>query len=209
VEGRARGTLLLLAAGLIAGGSGAWVALSQRTTPPLRTGAPAPGFELPTLGGGLERLDSYRGRVLFVNFWATWCTPCREEAPALQRLHARLQADGFAVLGVSIDEPDAEEKVRSFVQQLGLTFPILLDADQRVYRAYQAYGVPETFLVDRGGRVVERFIGPKNWDDPRYERAIRHLLRAGPGTGPRSRAGATRAAHASGMLRTSQHRVPR
>jgi peroxiredoxin len=185
VEPRRRGSLLLLLiAGLVAAGSGAWVALSWTTGQPLRSGARAPGFELPSLAGAPESLDRYRGRVLFVNFWATWCAPCREEAPALQRLYERLRGEGFEVLAISIDDAGAREKIESFARELGLGFPILLDADQRVYRAYQAYGVPETFLIDKEGRVVERFIGPKNWDDARYERAIRTLLELEPATLP-------------------------
>jgi peroxiredoxin len=185
VEPRRRGSVvLLLIAGLVAAGAGAWVALSGSAVAPLRSGATAPEFELPSLAGRPEALAAYRGRVLFVNFWATWCAPCREEAPALQVLYERLRAEGFAVLAISIDDAGAREKVESFVRDLSLAFPVLLDADQRVYRAYQAYGVPETFLVDRDGRVVERFIGPKNWDDPRYERAIRSLLELEPATLP-------------------------
>jgi peroxiredoxin len=185
VEPRRRGSLvLLLIAGLVAAGAGAWVAFSGSAVVPLRSGAAAPDFELPSLSGHPEALAAYRGRVLFVNFWATWCAPCREEAPALQVLYERLRAEGFAVLAISIDDAGAREKVESFVRDLSLDFPVLLDADQRVYRAYQAYGVPETFLVDRDGRVVERFIGPKSWDDPRYERAIRSLLELEPATLP-------------------------
>jgi peroxiredoxin len=185
VDARRRGTLfLLLCAALVAAGSGAWVALSGAADGPLRSGAPAPGFDLPSLTGGTQSLDRYRGRVLFVNFWATWCAPCREEAPALQTLYERLRDDGFEVLAISIDDAGAVEKVQTFVQQLQLDFPILLDPEQRVYRAYQAYGVPETFLIDAQGRVVERFIGPKNWDDERYERAIRQLLQLRPETLP-------------------------
>jgi peroxiredoxin len=184
-EPRRRGTLvLLLAVALVAGGSGAWVALSRGSRDPLRSGAHAPGFELPSLGGDLESLARYRGRVLFVNFWATWCAPCREEAPALQKLYEQLRPEGFSVLAVSIDDPAARPKVEAFAEQLGLKFPILLDPDQRVYRAYQVFGVPETFLIDKEGRVVERFIGPKNWDDGRYERAIRQLLQIAPSTLP-------------------------
>jgi peroxiredoxin len=187
VDARRRGArFLLLCAALVATGSGAWVAFSGARGGPLRSGAPAPAFELPALTGGNQDLARYRGRVLFVNFWATWCAPCREEAPALQALYGRMRGEGFEVLAISIDDAGAVEKVQTFVQQLALDFPILLDPEQRVYRAYQAYGVPETFLIDKQGRVVERFIGPKNWGDARYERAIRQLLQLEPATLPAS-----------------------
>jgi peroxiredoxin len=193
VDSRRRGSLvLLLIAGLAAAGAGAWVALSRGTSHPLRPGALAPGFELPALSGGSEALSGYRGRVLFVNFWATWCTPCREEAPALQILYERLRDAGFSVLAISIDDAGARDKVEAFARTLELDFPILLDPDQAVYHAYQAYGVPETFVVDRQGRVVERFVGPKAWADPRYERAIRSLLEAPPGAIPTSGGEASR-----------------
>jgi len=185
VEPRRRGSiLLLLTAGLVAAGAGAWVGLSGSAVAPLRSGAAAPDFVLPSLSGHPEALAGYRGRVLFVNFWATWCAPCREEAPALQVLYERLRAEGFSVLAVSIDDAGAREKVEGFVRDFGLEFPVLLDVEQSVYHAYQAYGVPETFLIDKDGHVVERFIGPKNWDDTRYERAIRTLLELEPRTLP-------------------------
>ena len=184
-----RGTLfLLLVAGLVALGSGAWVAVSRGGSAgsPLRSGASAPEFDLPALEGGAASLAAYRGRVVFVNFWATWCTPCREEAPALQSLYQRLRSEGFEVLGISIDDAGARDKIAAFVREYGLRFPVLLDPDQRAYREYQAYGVPETFLIDKEGRVVERFVGPKQWDDGRYERVIRELLQVGPPTLPAS-----------------------
>ncbi|MGH7292479.1 MAG: TlpA disulfide reductase family protein, partial [Myxococcota bacterium] len=120
-----------------------------------------------------------RGRVVFVNFWATWCAPCREEAPSLERLYQSLSGDGFELLGISIDAENDQAKVEAFRKELGLTFPIPRDPQKRVYAAYQASGVPETFLLDRQGRVLERFVGPQNWDDPRYAREIRRALAAG------------------------------
>jgi len=177
VDSRRRGSIaLLLIAGLAAAASAGWMALSRGSAQPLRPGALAPNFELPVLSGGFDGLDRYRGRVLFVNFWATWCTPCREEAPALQVLYERLRDEGFTVLAISIDDRDARDRVKAFADDLELDFPILLDPAQDVYRAYQAYGVPETFVVDHRGKVVERFVGPKAWSDARYERAIRSLL---------------------------------
>ena len=155
------------------------MALRQPAGPSLRPGSPAPGFSLPVPGGAEVSLARLRGRVVFVNFWATWCAPCREEAPSLERLYKSLSAEGFELLGISIDSESDGAVVEAFRREYGLTFPIPVDPHKRVYGAYQASGVPETFLVDREGRVLERFVGPQNWDDPRYAREIRRALAAG------------------------------
>lgn len=143
----------------------------------LRAGAPAPAFALERLAGGRVALDSLRGKVVFVNFWATWCAPCRTEAPSLERLYRSVGSDHFEIVAISIDSADVAPIVQ-FQREFSLSFPILLDPLQRAYGAYQAYGVPETFLVAPDGTLLERFVGPRNWDDPRYVRAIRRALEA-------------------------------
>jgi peroxiredoxin len=170
---------LFVAVALFAAVAAAFALIQEPSGPSLRPGSTAPGFSLPVSGGANVTLASLRGRVLFVNFWATWCAPCREEAPSLERLYQALRPEGFEVLGISIDAERDEAAVEAFKRELGLTFPIPRDADKRTYGAYQASGVPETYLVDRGGRVLERFVGPQNWDDPRYARAIRRALASG------------------------------
>lgn len=171
-----RARLLWLAAACFAAGVAITAVLRPPVEPPLRAGAVAPAFELPALSGEAIALGDLRGRVVFVNFWATWCPPCREEAPALERLYRSLRAEGFEVLGVSIDDAQAREAIEHFRAEFGLSFPLLVDPDRSAYRAFQATGVPETFLVDAAGRVVERFVGPRDWDEPRYKSAIRALL---------------------------------
>jgi peroxiredoxin len=169
---------LLVIAGLFAAGVGAVVALRAPGSSGPRIDAPAPGFSLPDLDGGALALDALRGRVVFVNFWGTWCAPCRDEAPSLERLYGLLRDDGFELVGVSIDAPGAADEIRAFRDEFGISFPILVDPGKEVYRAYGATGVPETFLIDAGGNLVERFVGPRNWDEPRYARALRRLLEA-------------------------------
>lgn len=142
----------------------------------VRTGEPAPGFELESLNGASMSLESLRGKVVYVNFWATWCAPCRDEAPALQRLYQELSPAGFEILALSIDKPGDEAKIREFEQAYGLTFPILRDPTEVVYSQYGATGVPETYLIDAEGRLAEAYIGPRDWDEPRYARTIRRLL---------------------------------
>lgn len=174
------GTLsLLIAAALFAAGVGAWVGLFHESPEPaLRMGAAAPDFALPLEGGGQVSLAGLRGKVVFVNFWATWCAPCRMEAPSLQRLYKTLRSEGFEVLGISIDKAQDGEAIGRFKHDFSLDFPIPLDPAKKVYDQYQASGVPETYLVDVDGKILERFVGPQNWDDPRYVREIRRAIAA-------------------------------
>ena len=109
-----------------------------------------------------------------VNFWATWCEPCESEMPAMERLYGALPHDGFELIAVAID--DEESTVQTFQDAYRLSFPIVLDLDQRVYQAYQTMGVPESLLIDRDGRIVERYVGPREWDAPEYVERIRELI---------------------------------
>jgi peroxiredoxin len=161
---------------LFAAAVGALVVLQEPDATRLRVGTEVPRFTLPDLEGRPVAVPDLEGRVTFVNFWGTWCPPCREEAPALERLYQSLRAEGFEVLAVSIDDPGSEQKVAAFKDEFGLSFPILLDDQKEAYRAFGATGVPETFLIDATGRLHERFIGPRDWDNPRYARAVRRLL---------------------------------
>jgi peroxiredoxin len=176
MEGRTGAVLLalLLAAGAL------WVAFgAERPAAPVAEGQPAPDFSLPTLDGGELSLASLRGRVVLLNFWATWCKPCEDEMPAMQRLHDGLAGADFELLAVSVDEGDAE--VRAFRDRLGLRFPILLDPGKRAADAYQTFRFPESWLIGRDGTVVARYVGPREWDDPVYVERIRRLIGADGG----------------------------
>lgn len=143
----------VLAAGLLA------VTLAPLARPKVaRAGAAAPEFKLAKLAGGLASLDDYRGRVVLLNFWATWCPSCVEELPALERLHRAHGGGGLSVVAVSVDEK-GRAAVTPFVERLGLTFPVLL-ADSRVSAAYQVGGLPTTYLLDPAGVIVKRYAGP-------------------------------------------------
>ena len=170
---------LVVAVALFAAGVAAFALVREPSGPTLRSGSAAPDFALPVVGGAEVTLAALRGRVVFVNFWATWCAPCREEAPSLERLYRALHAEDFELLGISIDASTDDAAVEAFRREFDLTFPIPRDAEKRVYAAYRVSGVPETFLVDRSGQVLERFVGPQDWDDPRYVRAIRKALASG------------------------------
>lgn len=153
------------------------------SAPPLLTrGSKAPDFSLPRLGGdGEVSLVGLRGRVVLLNFWATWCEPCEAEMPAMQRLHEQLAGDGFELLAVSVDESEAD--VRAFQQRLHLDFPILLDPQRSASRLYQTFRYPESFLIDANGVVVERYVGPRDWSSPLYLERVRALLSQSRGTG--------------------------
>ena len=160
---------LLLVAGAL------WVVFgAERPAGPVGEGHPAPDFTLPVLDGGEQSLALLRGRVVLLNFWATWCKPCEDEMPAMQRLHATLAGPDFELLAVSVDEGDAE--VRAFRDRLALRFPILLDPEKRAAGAYQTFRFPESWLIDRDGTVVARYIGPREWDEPIYVERIRKLI---------------------------------
>ncbi|MCC6641693.1 MAG: TlpA family protein disulfide reductase [Deltaproteobacteria bacterium] len=155
----------------------AFVLLSGDTTPPpLGVGQQAAPFELATLEGGAPvRLSDLRGRVVLLNFWATWCKPCEDEMPSMEGLHRRLAGEPFTLLAVSVD--DDAEQVKAFRDRLGLTMPILLDPQKKTAGAYQAFRFPETVLIDAKGEIAGRFIGPRDWDSPTYRETIEALVR--------------------------------
>jgi peroxiredoxin len=125
-------------------------------------GASAPEFSLPTLRGDFVKLSDYRGKVVFLNIWATWCGPCREEMPFMEALYQRLKGRQFEMLAISIDR-GGKETVGSFVSKYGLRFPVLLDPESKTYKLYGLTGVPETFIIDRKGIILYKAIGPQEW----------------------------------------------
>lgn len=148
---------------------------------PILPGQEAPAFSLPSLDGAAVRLADQRGKVVLLNFWATWCKPCEDEMPAMQRLYERLAGAEFEMLAVSVDEE--RPVVEAFRERLGLTFPILHDPGKEVAAAYQSYRFPESYLIDRDGRILARYVGPRSWDAAVYVDRIRRLA-AGEASGP-------------------------
>jgi peroxiredoxin len=137
----------------------------------------APDFALPTLSGQAMRLSAFRGKVVVLNLWTTWCAPCREEMPSMERLYDRLRDRDFQLLAVSQDE-GGPGVVEAFVRELGLTFPVLVDPDRQVGDRYGVWGYPETFVIDRHGYVVERVIGPRDWSSREAVAALETLIAA-------------------------------
>jgi peroxiredoxin len=148
-----QGTLLVIA--LLLGACGP----ETRTYRPLAAGDDAPAYAAPVLDGDTLDLRSLRGQPVLLNVWATWCPPCREEMPGLQALHQQYVARGLRVIGVSVDSRGAEDAIRAFLHDASVSFTILHDDADAVSRDFRTIGVPETFLIDRNGVVLRRWIG--------------------------------------------------
>jgi len=136
----------------------------------------APSFKLRNIKGNYESLESYRGEVVVLNFWATWCAPCRIEMPSFEKLYRRYRSEGVTVLAITLDK-NSENKIKSFVDEYGLSFPILLDEKGEVERLYPSMTIPFTYVIDRQGRIVARVDGAKNWESSETFEAIEYLLK--------------------------------
>ena len=136
---------------------------------------PAPDFTLPTLSGAPIHLAELRGKVVLLNFWATWCVPCRTEMPTLEALYQRYKDRGLDVLAVNLDLRSTAG-VAAFLQEVGVTFRVGLDPSWSIARAYRVLGLPTTYLIDRAGNVVVREVGERDWMDRVSQTAVAGLL---------------------------------
>lgn len=181
MKGPAKALLLriflpLLAAGLLLLPFFGWsVPAAPSKTPAAERGRQAPDFDLPALGGTRVRLSSYRGKVVLLNFWATWCLPCRHEMPAMEALYKELRGAGFEILAVSIDA-GGKEAVASFAQELKLTFPILLDPGMKVMDRFGVRALPTTYLIDHRGKIASVDVGPRDWTAKEMKERVRRLM---------------------------------
>jgi len=137
----------------------------------------APDFALPTLSGETVRLTDLRGKVVLLNFWATWCVPCRKEMPTIEALYQRYKDRGLEVLGMNLDKGSSPD-VEAFVKEVGVTFHIVLDPAWATMRAYKVRGLPTTFLIDRAGDVRVQDIGERDWMAEAIQRTVEELLQA-------------------------------
>jgi peroxiredoxin len=135
----------------------------------------APEFTLEDLTSSQVSLTDLRGKVVLLNFWATWCGPCQEEMPSLESLYRRYQDKNFVVLGVSLDE-EGWAAIDAFTKRIPVTFPILLDAKQATSDLYQVYRIPETYLIDTNGQIVDKFVGPQNYDREIFFKKVEKYL---------------------------------
>ncbi len=148
-------------------------------------GENAPGFALKSLSGGEVSLEDLKGKLVLVNFWASWCVPCISELPSMERLYQRLKDKGFVIVAIGID--DEELRLREFQQRYNLSFPVLVDPTGRTKKLYGVTGVPESFLIGRDGKLIMvpdfddnkptvRIVGPRHWDSPTAEGRIAKIL---------------------------------
>lgn len=150
-----------------------FINLSRKTL--IVVGDSAPAFTFPGLDGNTVSLTDYKGKVVFLNIWATWCPPCKEEMPSMEKLYQQLKGEDFEILAVSVDASGAED-VGPFVKELGLSFPVLLDSEGTMLNLYGTTGLPESFIIGKEGVIEEIVIGPKDWSTPEVVRLFRNLL---------------------------------
>jgi cytochrome c biogenesis protein CcmG, thiol:disulfide interchange protein DsbE len=167
------GIVLLLAGALAAG-----VHFLGDELFPVEVGSKAPQIQGVTLDGARRQktLADYEGKVLLINVWATWCEPCRVEMPSIERLHREFGSQGLAVVAISVDDPGAEQRIRDFVKELGLTFEVLHDPEKLTSVNYQITGYPETFIVARDGTIRRKLIGSHDWNSDENRALVRELL---------------------------------
>ena len=144
--------------------------------PGVQVGQLAPEFSLPLVGGGEVRLSDLRGKVVMINFWATWCPPCKAEMPSMERLYARFKKSGFEMLAVNA-EVDGLEILPEFLQKHGHTFLVPVDTEGEVQVDYGVFRFPESFIIDKNGRIVEHIVGARDWSDRQTVERIAALIK--------------------------------
>lgn len=164
---------LRLVAGALALGLVALVADTMRD-PVIQVGDKAPQFSIVSESGQPISRDSFGGKLLVLNFWATWCPPCVEETPSLNEFQRQLKDSGVVVLAISIDQNEAAYK--RFIERNGLQFQVARDPEANISASYGTYKIPETYVINSRGEVLEKFIGEENWSDPRLIERIRKLM---------------------------------
>ena len=141
----------------------------------IASGTPAPDFTFPGLDGKKVSLSDYKGKVVLVNIWATWCPPCVEEMPSMEKLYRKFKGKNFEILAVSIDEPGLKA-VAPFMKKFRLTFPALIDTKGAIKTVYGITGVPESFIIDQKGILIKKIVGPVDWATPKIFRFFSDLI---------------------------------
>ncbi len=155
---------------------GLQVAATENSIEPVKQIFPAPSFELVNLNDKKIRLEDYRGKVVAVNFWASWCPPCRKELPSMQRTYEAFKDKGFVILAVNIGE--SWDTVAPFLGNFTLKFPILFDSQSKIVDQWKVFGLPSTFILDKKGNVTHRINGGRDWDDPVFRKALLKIIEA-------------------------------
>ena len=175
-----RGRLVFLLAAFVLGGAPAPVPAASvdfKAVPKLqevKERLAAPDFTLLNPDGNKVSLKDFQGKVVFLNFWATWCESCREEMPSMERLYREFKGKGFEIVAVNVK--DKRPEALAFVKQLKLTYPIVMDPEGEVGLLYGAFGLPATYLIDRKGVVLARMFGPADWYSPAARKLIAALV---------------------------------
>jgi peroxiredoxin len=173
--------VVLIAVGVLAAVFGL-VWMQSAKYEPLAVGKQAPDFSLVDLNEKSVRLSDLRGKVVFLNFWATWCKPCKEEMPSMEVLHKNFEKDGLVVLAVSIDRVTTTKDIPPFLKSMNLTFPVVIDSWGKTDMPYKRTGVPETFIIDQQGVIREIVIGPRDWTRVDSLKVLVDLLKVTPKT---------------------------
>jgi cytochrome c-type biogenesis protein len=164
------GVLLLLA--------GVSVACRDRAPAVVEVGRPAPAYAARTLSGDTISTSSLTGRVVLLNVWATWCAPCRDEIPYLEKLHQAREKDGLSIIGVSVDALGEDEKISAFATEFAMTYPIWRDPNERILADFMAIGVPASYLIDRGGVLQWKRVGIIRETNTEFTAALESALHA-------------------------------
>lgn len=149
------------------------LAADEEDLAPVPGTPPAPAFDLKDAQNRPQRLADYLGKPIILNFWATWCPPCREEMPSMQRAHEALSKEGIAVIGINVG--DDAEAIGNFLDEVQVDFPLPMDPDYKVAQSYPLKGLPTTYVIDPKGRLVYAALGERAWDDPKLMDRIRAL----------------------------------
>ncbi|MCL5023080.1 MAG: TlpA family protein disulfide reductase [Nitrospirae bacterium] len=137
-------------------------------------GASAPDFVLKEVNQKTVSLSGLKGNVVLINFWATWCPPCRGEMPSLNKLYRDYRNRGLVVLAVSTDR--SIDSVRDYLSSHPVDFPVLIDSDSKVARRFKVFSLPTSYLLDRNGKVLRRFLGEEEWESPSVRKTIEAAL---------------------------------
>lgn len=178
----AKSALIVVLVGALAG----LIWVNRARFMPLDVGSRAPDYVATTLRGDSVSLSAFRGEVVLLNIWATWCAPCVREMPALQRLHETMAGQGLNIVAVSVDAPPTTlnplgqlaTDVQDFIDRFGLTFTVLHDPSGDIQTVFQTNGLPTTYIIDRDGRIRRKVMGAAAWDEPAFADEIRKLLEA-------------------------------
>lgn len=135
----------------------------------------APDFEIENLVGSNTALADYKDKIVLLNFWATWCMPCRAEMPSMETVWKKYKEQGFVVVAISVDE-GSKGRIETFSKLLDLSFPILLDPKSEVSDLYKVSNMPTSFLIDRNGKIISRIVGTEDWTSPEAIQIVEKLL---------------------------------